>query len=88
MPVDVYLEDTLEDYMPFFGMHNQDVDIRAVQRGISRSKKGKKANKNKVSPEMQDALRRIYIRYLVSFAAQNEDSVCNNALFRVAACNL
>ena len=46
-----------------------------------KGKVDKKASFNKLA---QEALRRTYARYLISFAAQNDDSTCMNALMKIA----
>ena len=84
LPVDLNLDRILEKFMPFFGMSDPAVNTRIIQitiRGVPAKKQKKEASFNKTA---QEALRRTYARYLISFAAQNSDHVVMNAMMKAA----
>ncbi len=87
LPVDLNLDSILEKFMPELGMTNPAVQARVIKITISGKpsvrKQCKEASFNK---QAQEALRRIYSRYLISFAEQNDDNTCLNALMKVAQC--
>ena len=82
---DINLENILDAFMPEFGMKNPEVQSRSIHIIITGRKpsKGqrKEASFNKYA---QDTLRRTYARYVISFAAQNDDATCMNALRKIA----
>lgn len=84
-PVDLNLDSILEKFVPMFGMTDPAVNTRVIRITIVGAPKhgtvDKKASLNKFA---QEALRRTYARYLISFAAQNNDSTCMNALMKIA----
>lgn len=85
-PVDLNLESILDKFLPEFGvtdpaMNAKIIRITIIGRPRSEGKVEKKASLNKYA---QDALRRTYARYLISFAAQNNESTCMNALMKIA----
>lgn len=85
-PVDLNLDAILEKFIPEFGMTDPALNGKAIHITIigmapKKDKVDKKASFNKLA---QEALRRTYARYLISFAAQNNDSTCMNALMKVA----
>ena len=84
-PVDLNLDSILEKFVPMFGMTDPAVNTRVIHITIVGAPKhgtvDKKASLNKFA---QEALRRTYARYLISFAAQNNDSTCMNALMKIA----
>lgn len=84
-PVDLNLDSILEKFVPMFGMTDPALNARIIRiEIIGAPKRGtvvKKASFNKLA---QEALRRTYARYLISFAAQNNDSTCMNALLKIA----
>jgi hypothetical protein len=84
-PVDLNLDSILEKFVPMFGMTDPALNARVIRiEIIGAPKRGtvvKKASFNKLA---QEALRRTYARYLISFAAQNNDSTCMNALLKIA----
>lgn len=85
-PVDLNLDSILETFVPELGMSNQAVAPRAVRIIIvGKPKREKKQRKEASSVAAQEALRRTYARYFISFAAQNSDSTCLNALRKVAS---
>ena len=85
-PVDLNLDAILDKFVPEFGMTDPALGgktIRITIIGVAPKKSTveKKASFNKMA---QEALRRTYARYLISFAAQNDDSTCMNALMKIA----
>ena len=83
---DLNLENILESFMPMFGMTNPAVTSRSIHIIITgKPKKEKKQKKEAAFTQVgKQALRQTYARYLISFAAQNDDSTCYNALRKVA----
>lgn len=87
MPVDLNLDDILEQFIPEFGTSNPAIQAKVIRITICSSpkkqeKQEKEASLNKYA---QEALRRTYARYLVSFAERNDDASCMNALMKIAA---
>jgi hypothetical protein len=86
LPVDLSLDRILDAFMPMFGMSDPAVNARIIKitiHGAPKKKEQKKeASFNKTA---QEALRRTYARYLISFAAQNSDHVVMNALMKAAS---
>lgn len=84
-PVDLNLDSILEKFLPMFGMTDPAMNARVIHITITGAPKHgtvvKKASFNKLA---QEALRRTYARYLISFAAQNNDNTCMNALMKIA----
>lgn len=82
---DIRLENILEQFMPEFCMRNPAVQSRSIHIVITgeRPRRGqrKRASFNSAA---QGALRRTYARYFISFAAQNDDATCMNALKKAA----
>ena len=83
---DVRLENILEAFMPLLGMTNPAVGARSIRVTIIGSPRGMRQRKTAaaVNPEAQAALRRTYARYFISFAAQNDEATCHNALRKIA----
>ena len=85
MPADLNLDDILNKFLPEFGTSDGAINAKVIKITISpRTKKEQKkeASFNKMA---QQALRRTYARYLISFAERNNDQTCFNALMKVAA---
>lgn len=85
MPADLNLDDILNKFLPEFGTSDGAINAKVIKITISpRTKKEqtKEASFNKMA---QQALRRTYARYLISFAERNNDQACFNALMKVAA---
>ena len=84
---DLSLENILEDFMPEFSMKAPEVRRRSIHIVIigGRPKRQKKEASLTQSPQAQEALRRTYARYFISFAAQNSESTCLNALRKIAS---
>ena len=85
-PVDLNLDSILDSFIPEFGMTDPAVNARVIKITIigGRPPKGKVEKKASFNKLAQEALRRTYARYLISFAAQNNDSTCMNALMKIA----
>lgn len=83
---DINLENILESFMPEFGMTNPAVQSRSIHIIITGKPKKEKGQKKEASFSHagQQALRQTYARYLISFASQNDDSTCFNAMRKVA----
>jgi len=84
-PVDVNLANIIEAFMPDFGMTNPAVGARSIRITII-GKGNPRGSRKKASAghAAETALRRTYARYLVSFAQQNDDATCMNALRHIA----
>lgn len=69
-------------------MHNPAVQSKTIRIVIAAPRKERKQKKEaSFNSQAQTALRRTYARYLISFAEQNPDATCMNALMKVAAYN-
>ena len=88
MPADLNLDQILESFIPEFGVTNPALQAKSIHIIIT-NKPRKNENKQKKEASFnkyaQEALRRTYARYLISFAAQNDDATCENALMKIAA---
>lgn len=86
MPIDLNLEDILDSFLPEFGTSVPVIQSKAIRIVIkpksNKKKQDKEASFNKYA---QEALRNTYARYLLSFAAQNDDVMCKHALLKIAA---
>ena len=85
MPADLNLDEILNKFLPEFGASDGAINAKIIKITVSpRTKKEqtKEASFNKLA---QQALRRTYARYLISFAERNNDQTCFNALMKVAA---
>lgn len=83
---DIGLENVLESFMPEFSMQNPEVESRTIHIVITgrRPRKRRLNKRASITVQAQEALRRTYARYFISFAAQNNDATCLNALRKVA----
>ena len=83
---DIRLENILEAFMPMLGMTNPAVNSRSIRITIIGRKPKRKEQKKKAAfnKEAQEALRRTYARYFISFAEQNNEATCMNALRKIA----
>ena len=83
---DISLENILDRFMPEFGTDNQSIGTKSIHITITaRPRKRKGQNKNaSFNKYAQAALRRTYARYVISFAEQNNDNACMNALRKIA----
>lgn len=85
MPADLNLDDILNKFLPEFGTSDGAINAKVIKITISprpKKEQKKEASFNKMA---QQALRRTYARYLISFAERNNDQTCFNALMKVAA---
>lgn len=83
-PVDLNLDRIISSFIPGLASTNPAVTHRSITitiHSIPKERQHKEASFNKVA---QQALRRTYSRYLISFAEANDDSTCMNALMKVA----
>ena len=89
-PADINLDSIIESMMPHFGMTRPAVNSRTiimVIQGKPRKHKESDDNNDKkafVQKQAEDAMARFYARYLISFAAQNNDDTCRLALRKLA----
>ena len=81
---DLNLDNVLESFMPSLGMTNPAVGARSIRIIITGRKPKRQHKKASLRPQASEALRRTYARYLVSFAAQNDEATCMNALRKIA----
>lgn len=85
-PVDLNLDDILNKFLPEFGTDNPAIQAKVIRITISpKQKKEKQEKKASFNPQAEQALRKTYARYLVSFAERNSDQACMNALMKIAA---
>lgn len=82
-PVDIVLDSVLENFMPDLCMSNPAVGSRVIRISIAGPSEPCMTSCD-LSTEVQEALRRAYARYFLSFAEQNDDATCMNALRKVA----
>lgn len=85
LPADLNLDDILEQFIPEFGASNPAIQAKVIRITIT-GREPKKSQKKEASfnKYAQEALRRTYARYLISFAEQNDDATCMNALRKIA----
>ena len=83
---DISLENILESFLPEFGTDNQDIGLKSIRITITSRPKKERGQKKSASfnKYAQSALRRTYARYVVSFAEQNNEHSCMNALRKIA----
>jgi hypothetical protein len=82
--IDLNLDNIINSFIPGLASTNPAVSHRSITitiRSVPKDTQQKEASFNKVA---QDALRKTYARYLISFAEANDDSTCLNALMKVA----
>ena len=85
-PADLNLDDILNKFLPEFGTDNPAIQAKVIRITISpKQKKEKQEKKASFNPQAEQALRKTYARYLVSFAERNSDQACMNALMKIAA---
>lgn len=87
LPADLSLDDILERFVPEFGVTQPAMQGKIITVTITgRSKKEPKGESKKASlnKQAQEALRRTYARYVISFAERNDDATCRNALRKIA----
>jgi hypothetical protein len=72
-------------FAPEFSANDGAINAKIIKITIAPREHKKQEKKASYNPQAEAALRRTYARYLISFAAQNDDSTCFNALMKVAA---
>ena len=88
MPADLNLDRILESFIPEFGVTDPAIQAKSIHIIITnkpRKREDKQEKEASFNKYAQEALSRTYARYLISFAAQNDDAACENALMKVAA---
>lgn len=85
MPADLNLDEILNKFLPEFGTSDGAINAKIIKITISPRDKKSQHKEASYNPMAQQALRRTYARYLVSFAERNDDATCFNALMKVAA---
>ena len=86
MPVDLTLDSILDRFVPEFGVSDPVINAKVIRITITDRPRPRKQHKvATINKYAQEALRRTYARYLISFAAQNDTETCTNALLKVAA---
>ena len=61
------------------------IQAKVIKITISPRKHKKQEKKASFNMQAEEALRKTYARYLISFAAQNDEQTCRNALMKIAA---
>lgn len=82
---DAMLESIVRDAIPELGMRPSDVGRRVVTVTIVAAPSRMRKRAAAMPAPVEEALRRTYARYLVSFAAQNDDATCMQALRKLAS---
>ena len=82
---DLNLENILEEFLPELGASDGAINAKVIKITISPREKKEQKKEASFNVQAQEALRRTYARYLVSFAERNDDKTCFNALMKVAA---
>ena len=85
MPADLNLDEILNKFLPEFGASDGAINAKIIRITISPRTKKEQTKEASFNAQSQQALRRTYARYLVSFAERNDDQTCFNALMKVAA---
>jgi hypothetical protein len=87
LPADLSLDAILEKFVPEFGVTQPAMQGKIItvtitgRKGKEPKQESKEASLNK---QAQEALRRTYARYVISFAERNDDATCYNALRKIA----
>ena len=85
-PADLNLDDILNKFLPEFGTDNPAIQAKIIRITVSPKEKKEEQHKEaSFNPQAEQALRKTYARYLISFAERNSDQACMNALMKVAA---
>ena len=85
MPADLNLEEILNKFLPEFGASDGAINAKIIKITVSPRTKKEQTKEASFNTQSQQALRRTYARYLISFAERNDDQTCFNALMKVAA---
>lgn len=83
---DISLESILDKFMPEFGTDNQSIGTKSIHITITSRPSGRRGQRKRATfnKYAQNALRRTYARYVVSFAEQNDEPSRMNALRKIA----
>jgi len=85
-PADLNLDDILNKFLPEFGTDNPAIQAKIIRITVSpKEPKEEQTKEASFNPQAEQALRKTYARYLISFAERNSDQACMNALMKVAA---
>ena len=84
-PADLNLDDILSKFLPEFGTDNPAIQAKIIRITVSPKEKKEQKKEASFNPQAEQALRKTYARYLVSFAERNSDQACMNALMKIAA---
>lgn len=87
LPADLSLDDILEKFVPEFGVTQPAMQGKIITVTITGRKKKEPEGESKeasLNKQAQEALRRTYARYVISFAERNDDATCRNALRKIA----
>lgn len=82
---DLNLDSILDMFAPEFSAGDGAINAKIIKVTISPREHKEQEKKASYNPQAEAALRKTYARYLISFAAQNDDSTCMNALMKIAA---
>ena len=85
LPADLNLDEILNKFLPELGATDGAINAKVIKITISPRTKKEQKKTASFNKEAQQALRRTYARYLISFAERNNDQTCFNALMKVAA---
>jgi hypothetical protein len=85
MPADLNLDEILNQFLPEFGASDGAINAKIIRITISPREKKEQKKEASFCAQSQQALRKTYARYLISFAERNDDQTCFNALMKVAA---
>lgn len=84
-PADLNLDDVLNKFLPEFGTSNPAIQAKVIRITVSPREHKKQEKKASFNSQAEQALRKTYARYLISFAERNDDATCMNALMKIAA---
>jgi hypothetical protein len=85
LPADLNLDEILNKFLPEFGTDDQAINAKIIRITVSPRTKKEQKKEAAFNPPAEQALRRTYARYLISFAERNSDEACMNALMKIAA---
>jgi len=85
LPADLNLDAILDAMAPEFSAKDGAIQAKIIKVTISPREHKKQEKTASFNQQGQEALRRTYARYLISFAERNDDSTCMNALLKIAA---
>ena len=82
---DLRLDNILDMFAPEFSATTPAIQAKIIKITVSPREHKKQEKKAAFNPQAEEALRKTYARYLISFAAQNDEQTCMNALMKIAA---